>query len=117
MRQAEIHGRRFAGECDVAVLDGLSLFIRREVLVKSGEGKAGSLARTPVGYIGYDYWACCIARELGYRIRLVGVDCDHLGGKSSGLNPNLDLHWQEAHRYIYDRFQNVLPHMVTNNSF
>ena len=109
MRQAEIHGMRFTGECDVAVLDGFSLFIRREVLVKAGGWPVG----TSVGYISYDYWACCITRELGYKIRLVGVDCDHLGGKSSGLNPNLQLHWEEAHRYIYDRFQTVLPYRVT----
>jgi len=108
LREAEVHGQRFAGECDVAVLDGFSLFLRREVLVRAGGWPLG----TPVGYISYDYWACCMARELGYRIRLVGVACDHLGGKSSGLNPNLDLHWEEAHRYIYDRFQNVLPYRV-----
>lgn len=108
LRQAEIHGSRFEGECDVAVLDGLSLFIRREVLKKAG----GWPLDTPVGYIGYDYWACCITRELGYRIRLAGVACDHLGGKSSGLNPNLELQWEEAHRYIYDRFRGVLPYRV-----
>ena len=107
-----MHGQRFAGECDVAVLDGFSLFLRREVLVRAGGWPLG----TPVGYISYDYWACCMARELGYRIRLVGVACDHLGGKSSGLNPNLDLRWEEAHRYIYDRFRNVLPCDVRNRA-
>lgn len=108
MREAEVHGRRFEGERDVAVLDGFSLFIRRSVLARAGGWPLG----TPVGYISYDYWACCITRELGYRIRLVGVNCDHLGGKSSGLNPKLELHWEEAHRYIYDRFRNVLPYTV-----
>jgi len=105
-RDAEVHGERFTGECDVAVLDGFALFIRRKLLDAVG----GWPLFTPVGYYCYDYWICCAARELGYRIRLVGVDCHHLGGRSS--YPGLEVKYEEAHKYIYDRFPSVLPFYV-----
>jgi hypothetical protein len=36
LRHAEVHGERFTGERDVAVLDGFALFVRREILDKVG---------------------------------------------------------------------------------
>lgn len=105
MKNAEVHGARFTGERDVAVLDGMALFVRRELLDKVGGWKVPE----NVGYFGYDYWICCIARRLGYRIRLVGVACDHLGGKSTGLNPDLKVDFDGAHRAIYEEFRDVLP--------
>lgn len=112
MRDAESHGQRFTGSCDVAVLDGFSLIVRREVLEKAGGWPVAKL-----GYVGYDYWLSCMTRRLGYRIRVVGVACDHLGGRTFvklgiGHGPE---HWQqflEAHRYIYDEFRDVLPYSV-----
>ena len=111
MKDAALHGAAFTGEQDCAVLDGLSLFVRRTVLEEAGGWPLG----TPVGYIGYDYWICCMTRRLGYKIRLVGVSCDHLGGKSTGLNPSLQVDFEGAHRYIYDEFKDVLPYMVEGN--
>ena len=108
MRNAEIHGARFAGACNVTILDGFAMFARREVLEKAGGWPMG----TPVGYFCYDVWLCCIARELGYKVRLVGVDCDHLGGKSTGLNPNLKVNMEEACKWTYERFQKILPAWV-----
>jgi len=113
MVDAENHGERFTGERDVAVLDGFALIFRREVL----EQAHGWPLNTPINYIAYDYWASCVTRELGYRIRLVGVSCTHLGGRSFvklGIGKRED-HWQkylDAHRYIYDRFASVLPYEV-----
>lgn len=110
--EAEQHGERFAGSCDVSVLDGLAIFARRDLLVRCG----GWPQNCAIGYIGYDYWICCMARRFGYRIRLVGVACDHLGGKSTGLNPTLgDGNFQIAHRAIYDEFRDVLPARVKEN--
>lgn len=109
MRDAERHGARFTGSCNVAILDGFVLFIRRSFLEKAGGWPLGG----EIGYFCYDFWACCMARRLGYKIRLVGVDCEHLGGKSTGLNPNLKVNLVEAHRAIYDEFRDVLPAMVT----
>jgi len=109
LREAEKHGARFEGSCDVSVLDGLALFVRRDILI----GARGWPLDTPIGYIGYDYWLCCITRLFGYRIRLVGVAVDHLGGKSTGLNPKLgDANFEAAHRYIYENFRKVLPARV-----
>ena len=111
LREAEIHGTRFTGSCDVAVLDGLALVVRREVLEKAG----GWPQRTPVGYISYDYWLCCETRRQGYRIRMVGIQCHHLGGKSTGLGPQKigREDFEAAHKYIYDSYRDVLPYRVS----
>ncbi len=107
MRTAEVHGGRFTGERDVAILDGFALFVRRPILDKVG----GWPLSKPVGYFMYSEWLCCEARRQGYTIRLVGVDCDHLGGKSSGYIPPTD-NYEEAHRYFYENNRDVMPWRV-----
>jgi Glycosyltransferase like family len=110
MTDAESHGRRFTDSHDVAVLDGFSLIFRRSVLEKIG----GWHPESPAGYIGYDYAACCRVRRAGYKIRMVGVSCTHLGGRSFvklglGKDPK---HWEQylaAHEYCYKEFKDVLP--------
>jgi len=109
MEFAEAHGKRFEGSCDVAVLDGFSLIVRRELLEKAGGWPLNKL-----DYIGYDYWLCCMAHRLGYKIRMVGVACNHLGGRTyvkMGMVDRQD-HWQkflDAHEYIYNEFRDALP--------
>lgn len=113
MVDAENHGKRFTGSCDVAVLDGFALIVRRDVLEKSG----GWPLETPIGYACYDYWLSCMTRRLGYMIRVVGVPCQHLGGQTFvklgiGKDPK---HWQQyidSHRYIYEEFPDALPYEV-----
>jgi GT2 family glycosyltransferase len=113
MVDAENHGKRFTGQCDVAVLDGFALIVRREVLEKVG----GWPLNTPIGYVCYDYWLSCMTRRLGYKIRLVGVPCQHLGGQTFvklGMGRD-EKHWKQyidSHRYIYDEFKDVLPYEV-----
>lgn len=107
MRDAERHGGRFAGERDVAILDGLALFVRRPIVDKWG----GWPVDKPYGYWLYSEALCCEARRQGYRIRLVGVDCLHLGGKSSGhiaASPT----YEEAHRYLWENNRDMLPYRV-----
>jgi len=109
MDDAEVHGKRFTESCDVAVLDGFSMIFREEALFKMGGWPISTL-----GYIGYDYWACCMAHRLGYRIRVCGVACHHKGGQTFvKLGFGQDMrHWQqyvEAHEYIYNEFKDVLP--------
>lgn len=113
MTDAEAHGKRFTTSCDVAVLDGFALIVRRSLLDRCN----GWPLDTPIGYLCYDYWLCCVVRRLGYRIRLVGVSCTHLGGRTfvkMGIGQRED-HWPHflaAHRYIYDEFRDVLPFSV-----
>jgi hypothetical protein len=112
MEDAEVHGKRFTDSCDVAVLDGFALIFRRSVLDKFGWG-----LDTPCQYIGYDYRACCLTHRHGYKIRLAGIKCAHLGGRTFvkmglGLQPG---HWERflaAHRFLYDEFKDVLPWSV-----
>jgi GT2 family glycosyltransferase len=108
MRDAEQHGTRFTGARDVSVLDGFAVFIRRSFLDEvGGWPQDGSF-----GYFLYMEWACCMARRLGCKIRLVGVDCEHLGGKSSGLKPDQVLDYEGEHLRLYERFRDVLPAAV-----
>ena len=124
-RDAEANGVRERGSCDVAVLDGMALFVRREILdrptiqsfrpLKNDLHIYGWPLHTPIGYFCYDYWLCCETRRQGYRIRMVGVACDHLNGKSTGLGPE-ELgrdKFEAAHRYLYDTCRDVLPWEVT----
>lgn len=106
MRDAEKHGSRFTGECDVAVLDGFSLIMRRKILEEAGGFNQAW------GYWCYDYALCCWARRLGYRVRLVGVECHHIGGVGYNYRKDLSGPWEDgesANRFIYDNFKDVLP--------
>lgn len=111
---AEVHGERFTGSCDVAVLDGFSLIVRRSLLDRTGGW--------PVDHFSfhcYDYWVCCMAHRLGYKVRLVGVRCHHYGGLSSTTQEYQKWRNQQGtsdsgdhdkgHRYIYEEFRDVLP--------
>jgi GT2 family glycosyltransferase len=104
MRNAEAHGRRFSGECDVATIDGFAMFVRRSVLEKAGGWPLG----TPCGYFNYDNWLACEVRRQGLRTRLVGVECDHLGGKTASMVHVTDSH-AEAHVWLYETCRDVLP--------
>lgn len=102
---AEVHGSRFEGSCDVAVLDGFSLIIRREILEHTNGWPIKHL-----DYIGYDYWLSAITHRLGYRIRCCGIRCHHIGGQTAvALNMNKIDKYEEAHKYIYNEFRDVLP--------
>lgn len=110
MEDAEVHGERFTGSTEVAVLDGFALIVRRELLERAG----GWPLNTPIGYVAYDYWLCCMAHRLGYKIRLVGVACKHYGGATfvklgKGQSAEAQKQYWDAHQYIYDEFRDVLP--------
>lgn len=116
-KDAEAHGTRFDGAMDVAVLDGFCLIVRRELLDKMD----GWPVDSPIKFHCYDYWASCMARRHGYRIRMVGVACHHWGGRTSTKpeyedwlrkefgKTDQDVH-TESHRFIYDIFKDVLPY-------
>lgn len=107
MRSWQKHGGNFTGERDVAILDGFAIFVRRSILEKAG----GWPVDKPYGYFMYSEWLCCEARRQGFRIRLVGVDCEHLGGRSSGhISPSEN--YQLAHSYFYEHNRDVMPFKV-----
>ena len=105
MVDAEVHGERFTGECDVVVLDGLALFVRRKILDNAG----GWPQNTAVSYWCYDYWLGLETRRQGYKIRLVGVNCQHHASKTPSL---INENWEAAHQYLYDNYRDVLPARV-----
>lgn len=107
MRNAEAHGQRFFGERDVATLDGFAMFARRSVLDNFGGWPIG----TPINYFMYDNLLACQVRRLGLKTRLVGVDCEHLGGKTASIIQLPDSH-SAAHEWFYEEFRDVLPFAV-----
>lgn len=110
LKNAEIHGGRMTTAINAVVLDGMSIFIRREALVKAGGWPVGK-----VDYFQYTEWVCCAVRRAGYKIRVVGVAVDHLGGRSTGYNPNLNPDWHAEHKAVWDEFSSdgTIPAMVT----
>jgi hypothetical protein len=113
-RDAETHGKRFPGECDVATLDGFALVVCRTLLDKLG---GWPVSRYP--FHSYDNSICMQAHRLGYRVRLVGIDCLHHGGATS-TSPAAQAHWQsqgttdaaiheQSHKYLYEDGRGVLP--------
>jgi len=114
LREAQTHGARFQGECDVAVVDGFAVFVRREIL-KSWKHENGA----PNGFpqcqsVGYFMWCenlCCEVRRQGYRIRLVGVDCHHIGGRTSTVY-QVKEDYELEHLYFYEHNRDVMPYHV-----
>lgn len=118
---AELHGDRFEGVRDVAALDGFALIIRRGLLDRMG----GWLCLDLPPHHNYDYLVTLSAARFGYRCRLVGVKCLHLGGMTA-TSPAYaewaarskwgsdDAMHAEGHRIIYEEFRDVLPVEVTD---
>ena len=105
---AEVHGERFKGEADVAVLDGFCLCVRREFLARVDGWK--SILNAGIDFIGYDYYLCGLAHRLGYRIRVVGIECHHRGGGTSvGMQVDRQKEYDYSHKRIYDDLKDVLP--------
>lgn len=107
MRSWRLHGERITGQRDVAVFDGFAIFVRRSIIEKWGGFPVGK----PYGYWMYCEALCCEARRQGYKLRLVGIDCEHLGGKTVGMVPLTD-DYQEAHRYFFEQNRDMMPYRV-----
>ena len=112
---AETHGTRFADVCDVAVLDGFSVIVRRELL-----DRAGGWPNIPGGFHNYDYAICGLAHRFNYRVRCIGIRCHHEGGKTSTTPQYQEWAAREkgmtdqaiheaSHEWFYDEFRDVMP--------
>ena len=116
---AEVHGTRFDGVMEVAVLDGFSLIVRRELLEKMGGWQP---EKWPLHHI-YDYRVCCEAHRHGYKVMLIGVRCHHQGGrtattaqyqewaKTTQWGSDVGMH-QAGHKMLYEEYRDVLPWKV-----
>lgn len=125
-RDAETHGERFTGECDVATLDGFALVVRREVLDRwvhryqcatPSDWPGWPFERYP--FHNYDNALCIQAHKQRLRVRLVGIDCQHHGGATSTSAAG-QQHWEslgttdaaiheQSHRYLYEDGRGILP--------
>ena len=112
---AEVHGERFTGRCEVAVLDGFALAVRRSFL-----DRIGGFAKISEGcnFIAYDYALCALARRYKQKVRMVGIRCHHRGGVTSVSNdPSVKQYvnqqaYDESHRWYYENFRDVMPARV-----
>lgn len=110
---AEVHGERFTGACDVAVLDGFALAVRRSLL-----DRCGGWSRFQLDFFGYDYSICAMAHRHGFRVRLVGIRCHHHGGGTSVAGKAGQITspeaYEKAHRWFYNEFRDVMPWSCLN---
>lgn len=116
---SEVHGQRFTGSMEAAVIDGFCIIVRRSLLERVG---GWPVDRYPPHH-NYDYWICAMAHRLGFSVRVVGIRCHHHGGRTA-VSPEY-LEWakktkwgsdskmhEEGHRLIYEDFRDQLPYRV-----
>ncbi len=110
----EIHGKRETGVRDVAVVDGFLMAVRTDFLKQIDGWKTFGH-----NFHMYDVWLCLKAIECGWKVKMVGLECDHHGGATStsaeymqycrdnGTTPERE-HW-EPHVTVYNGFRHLLP--------
>lgn len=118
---AERHGTRETGSCGVATLDGFVLIARRSLIDTMG----GFPVETWPPMHHYDHYLCLMARRHGYRVRMCGVRCVHLGGMTTVGMPEYKEYMRttrygtdvaahvDGHVQLYETFRDVLPARVT----
>jgi GT2 family glycosyltransferase len=112
---AEGHGERFTGSCNVAVLDGFALAMRRSFL-----DRIEGFAKISEGcnFLCYDYALCALARRYKQQVRMVGIRCHHRGGVTSvSSEPSVKQYvnqeaYDKSHLWFYKRFADVMPARV-----
>jgi len=98
----------------IAVLDGFSMIVSREMFNKALNGKFDH-ERYPSHHC-YDQDICLDAHFAGYKNYVIDVDCKHHGGVTSTRekwaeemgSTDLKIH-RAAHRVMYDKFRGRLP--------
>lgn len=118
---AEVHGSRFSGAADVAVLDGFALIVRRSLL-----DRAGGWPVNHIRFHNYDLWLCAMAHRLGFRVRVLGARCHHRGGQTSTTvdyqewakkqNMTDAEDHAKAHEWFYEEFRDVMPWVCERKS-
>lgn len=113
---AEIHGRRFTGATDVAVIDGFFCAVRTSFLDEIGGFK---WIMEGTRFHNWDNAMCLEAWRRGYRVRMTGISCTHHGGGTSTTaeyaqscrdwGTTIEREHQEPHIWLYSRYQDLLP--------
>ncbi len=111
---AEVHGGRFTGARQVAVLDAFFMAIRTDWL--------RNLGGWPVEHLTHhcgDLWIACEAARRMKEIWMTGIDCTHHGGGSSTGKGYAKAKWlqggtmeqdhQLPHRWLWEEYRDVLP--------
>lgn len=114
---AQVHGERFTGVRQVAVLDAFFMAVRTSFLRDIGGW--------PVAHLSHhclDLWLACEARRHKKEIWMVGASCTHHGGGSSTSPKYRDAAWLQGgsmeedharpHRWLYENYRDVLPFSV-----
>ncbi len=111
---AELHGDRFKGECDVATVDGFAVVLRHTLL-----NLMGGWTRYGIGPMHlYDYLGTLAAHRYGFLCRAVGISCLHYGGMTATTaayqkwaderGGDAKFH-ADGHRILYEEFRDCLP--------
>ena len=113
---AEIHGRRFTGATDVAVIDGFFCAIRTSFLDEIGGFK---WIMEGTRFHNWDNAICLEAWRRGYKVRMVGISCTHHGGGTStsaeyaqsckDWGTTIEEEHRAPHRWLYSRYVDLLP--------
>ncbi len=93
---AEVHGRRITDLQPAAVVDGCSMIFRRKCLYN-----IGFIEDFPPHHF-YDRLMCCQAMEKGWRVAVLGIQTDHLSGRTANGEAKWHLQaekWAKAHGY------------------
>lgn len=110
----EIHGTQEEGSKDVAVVDGFFMAVKTKFLKEVDGWK-----QVKTRFHMYDVGLCLLALRHGYKVRMLGLECDHHGGGSStkaeyfnwckenGTSMERE-HW-EPHLWVYEEFRDLLP--------
>lgn len=96
---------RLKGSTEVTVIDGYFIAVRREVLNRVDGWNPNAT------YYLFSEALTCSARRLGYKIRVIGLDHDHLSGRTS-THANVTDSFEDAHKWLYNEYKDVLPSTV-----
>ena len=121
MLNAEEHGRRLTVPRDVAVLDSLSVIVRRSFLDEVG---GWPVDRYPPSHCS-DLWISLMARRLGRKVRFIPASIAHKGGGTAGDGTFSYPQWiaetkwksdaechRISHELIYSEFRDLMPFIV-----
>lgn len=113
-RDAEVHGERFTGDRQVAVLDAFCMAVRVEWLRNRGGW--------PVEHITFhclDLWLACEAARDDKEIWMSGVDVLHSGGGTSVTEKYQSSAWLQGgntgedhlrpHVWLFENYRDCLP--------